>query len=93
MPPPIWITTARNRRLSGRVAFSSLQSWMPRPGRVVLLVEEVWQSAAYQAPPRTDEEWDRLNWRSRSEWREATALDLADPSLRWLIDGPGIGGK
>jgi hypothetical protein len=52
---------------------------------VVVVVEEECQIATYQLPQIGDD--DALPWRREVSWRPAAPLDMADPALRWVVDG------
>lgn len=81
-----WISYTRNTKLTGRIRFVDHPQW--RGHIVAVEVEEEWQWAQRQAPalsPIPDNEWQR-----RTRWRKAQPLDMADTSLRWVIDGPKV---
>lgn len=88
MPPGPIITKDRNFKLTGRVRFRDAieRAGMLRGSRVVVIeVEEEFDRAFYSAPPRNEND---LLWTRYARWRDTTPLDMADPALRWLIDGP-----
>lgn len=80
-------TRTTNHRLTGRVRFRAAferKGFIATDEIVGLRVHEEFDQAQYSAPPRSDAD---LQWRRLAAWRDATPLDLADPALRWLIDG------
>lgn len=83
-----WSTRERNHRLTGRVRFRTAKTRLgliATGQAVAIVVEEAFDRTSYNVPPRTDAD---LAWEPRTRWRDANALDLAHPALRWLVDGP-----
>lgn len=82
------VTREANKKLTGRVRFrasNERKGLLAKQEIVVLSVEEEFDRAQYNIPPRNFNA--EAQWKRYSRWRDATPLDLADIKLRWLIDG------
>ncbi len=87
MPPGFTLERTRNYRLTGRVRFREADErlGMFSGGKIVaLLVEEEFERAIYNAPPRSEAD---LTFLPNAHWRLAEPLDLSSAALRWMIDG------
>jgi hypothetical protein len=77
-------TQNRNLRLTGRVRWESIAQAWRREKVVTLMVEEIWEQARYRMPGNPSPG----SWTVMRRWRQIRELDLPDPALRWIVDGP-----
>jgi hypothetical protein len=85
-----WTTHHRAEALTGRIRFRDItvvkNPWFgERTQRdyVVLQVEETYDEARINCPREPGDS----DWESKTHWRDATALEISSPKLRWVIDG------
>ncbi len=83
MPGHFGMTYTRNMRPTGKIRFVERRHWW----RIFIVpsIEIEWESQYRQAPaihPLPEAGWVR-----KTRWRDAEALDMAEPALRWVIDG------
>jgi hypothetical protein len=87
MTADFWTTYTRNRRLTGAIRhIYRVEGFFKRRLICLLQVEESWEE--HRTPiPRINRSLDNEDWVERVSWRCADPNDLADPALRWIIDG------
>lgn len=87
MPRGPTITSYRNVRLSGRIRFVEIEikrGFFRQPARILQMqVQEKYESTYSEC----GQPHSGSVWREHDRWIDATCLDLANPALRWLIDG------